>query len=95
MNGSDPRGVIFDMDGVLVDSATPHFRSWQMLAEENGTSVTRDQFAESFGRQNRDIIPLLFGEVSPRRLQELADRKEELYRHLIRQCAPVVDGAPE
>ena len=95
MNVSDAIGVVFDMDGVLVDSAMPHFRSWQLLAEENGTSVTREQFSETFGRQNEDIIPLLFGEVSPPRLRQLADRKEDLYRDLIRERAPVVEGAPE
>ncbi len=71
MNQSQPIGVIFDMDGVLVDSAEPHFRSWQLLAEEKGTTVTRDQFSETFGRQNNDIIPSLFGDVTPERMQIL------------------------
>ena len=95
MNVSDASGVIFDMDGVLVDSALPHFQSWRLLTQENGTTVTHEQFAKTFGRQNEDIIPLLFGEVSPQRLEQLADRKEELYRDLIREHAPVVAGAPE
>lgn len=88
-------GVIFDMDGVLVDSADAHFRSWQLLAEECGVTVTQAQFAETFGRQNRDIIPRLFGSMSPQRLTALADRKEQLYRDLIRKRPPIVDGAAE
>lgn len=88
-------GVIFDMDGVLVDSADAHFRSWQLLMEENGRTVTRDQFAGTFGRQNRDIVPILFGNVSPQRLQELSQRKEQIYRDLIRDCVPLVRGARE
>jgi HAD superfamily hydrolase (TIGR01509 family) len=86
-------GVIFDMDGVLIDSAGPHFRSWQLLAEECSGKVTEEQFSETFGRQNRDIIPVLFGPVPDARMRALGDRKEEIYRDLIRECPPIVDGA--
>jgi len=88
-------GVIFDMDGVLVDSAEPHFKSWQLLAAENGGTVTREQFSSTFGRQNNDIIPMLFGAVDAARLRQLADRKEELYRELVRHDTPVLAGAVE
>lgn len=88
-------GVIFDMDGVLVDSAAAHLRSWRQLAAEHGGSVTDQQFAATFGQQNRDIVPLLFGPVPPQRLAALADRKEAIYRELVRDEPPVVEGAVE
>ena len=81
------------MDGVLVDSAAPHFESWRLLGAEHGAEVTQEQFSATFGRQNRDIIPILFGKVSPTQMAALSDRKEAIYRDLIRECAPVVDGA--
>lgn len=93
MNHDLPVGVILDMDGVLIDSADAHFQSWCLLARENGTSVTHDQFKQTFGRQNQDVIPLLFGTVDDRRLCKLADRKEALYRDLIRKDPPLVEGA--
>jgi len=86
-------GVIFDMDGVLVDSADAHLRSFQQLARENGREVTEDQFAKTFGRQNRDIIPILIGETDEAALIRLADRKEAIYRDLVRDDMPVVGGA--
>jgi len=88
-------GVIFDMDGVLVDSARPHLLSWQRLAEEIGGSVTEAHFTATFGRQNNDIVPELFGPVTDNRLRELGDRKEEIYRELIRDHPPIVTGAVE
>ena len=88
-------GVVFDMDGVLVDSARPHLQSWQQLGAEQGRTVIKKQFAATFGRQNNDIIPTLFGEVSRARLKALADRKEEIYRDLISGDAPIVEGAVE
>mgnify|MGYP000724914717 CR=1 FL=1 len=88
-------GVIFDMDGVLVDSAPAHFESWQRLAREEGVTITRKQFEAGFGRQNGDIIPMFFGSVSRQRLAAIALRKEEIYRDLVRARVPVVDGAVE
>ena len=84
VNASATIGVIFDMDGVLVDSAAAHFQSWRRLGRQQGIQVTQDQFSATFGRQNRDIIPLLFGGVSEPVLRELADQKERIYRDLIR-----------
>ncbi|MGB2987026.1 MAG: HAD family phosphatase [Phycisphaerae bacterium] len=95
MNSDSSVGVIFDMDGVLIDSAAPHLRSWQLLAQECGGTVTEEAFARTFGRQNRDIIPIMFGQVSDARMRALADRKEEIYRDLIRARPPIVDGAVE
>ena len=86
--------VIFDMDGVLSDSAEAHLDSWRLLARELGRQVTEQQFAASFGRQNRDIIPLLFGDgLGADRVRELSHHKEALYRDLVRGQVRAVDGA--
>ena len=95
MNIGGPIGVIFDMDGVLVDSAQAHFESWRRLGQEQGIPVTRERFAATFGRQNRDIIPELFGEVSADRIARLSERKEVLYRISILGQVPAVEGAVE
>lgn len=86
-------GLIFDMDGVLVDSARPHFESWCRMAREIGREMPEDTFQKTFGRQNRDIIPLVFGIEDKPTIDRLSDRKEELYRELIRDDVPAIDGA--
>lgn len=89
-------GVIFDMDGVLVDSYAAHMRSWQMLGDELGRPVSEAEFSCTFGQTSRDIIRTLFG---PHRRDEevraLDDRKEFLYRELIRDDVPLMPGAAE
>lgn len=87
--------VIFDMDGVLVDSAPAHFESWQRLGREENITITREQFEAGFGRQNRDIIPTFFGPVSPERLAAIAQRKESIYRDLVRAKVPAIEGATD
>lgn len=86
-------GVIFDMDGVLIDSADAHYRSWRDLGAENGRTITRAEFDATFGMHNTDIIPQLFGPVDDDCRAALADRKEAIYRDIIRDDPPLVAGA--
>ncbi|MBN2560153.1 MAG: HAD family phosphatase [Phycisphaerae bacterium] len=86
-------GVIFDMDGVLIDSYAPHLRSWRLLAGELDASITEMQFAATFGRTSREIIRELFGVQEPDEVRLLDDRKEALYRDLIRGNVPEMPGA--
>jgi beta-phosphoglucomutase len=89
-------GVIFDMDGVLIDSFEPHRRSWQAMARERGVEMTDEQFAATFGRTSRDIIRRLWGEgVADEQVKQMDDRKEALFRDLLREHLPVMPGAME
>lgn len=86
--------VIFDLDGVLIDSGSAHLESWKRLAADLGQDVTEEQFRDTFGRQNRDIIPLLFGEhLGPQRVDELGETKERYYREQIDGAVTEVPGA--
>ncbi len=88
-------GVIFDVDGVLVDSYAAHLESWKRLGAELGRDLTEAQFASTFGRTSRDIIAELFGETDPARIGRLDERKEQFYRDSIRGRVPVMPGAVE
>lgn len=89
-------GVIFDMDGVLVDSHAAHLESWKRLAAEIGRTVTEQQFRDTFGRTSRDIIATLFGPgLSDADVRRFDERKEFLYRELIRGRVPAMPGAVE
>jgi len=87
-----PVAVIFDMDGVLVDSAEAHRRAWQQLGCEVGTPFTTALFQQTFGQRNASIIPVWLGargavELTTARIDALAARKEILYREFVRQGA--------
>jgi beta-phosphoglucomutase len=88
--------VIFDMDGVLVDSYRAHFASWSKLYSELAVPYIEAEFAKDFGRTSRDILRRRFGdELSDERIRELDVRKEALFRDEIRSDFPVMDGAGE
>jgi beta-phosphoglucomutase len=90
-----PEAVIFDVDGVLVDSYRPHYRSWRQLAAEHGFELTEEQFTETFGRTSRDIIRRFWAGEAPgdERIRELDERKEALYRQIVSEELPAMEGA--
>jgi beta-phosphoglucomutase len=88
--------VIFDVDGVLVDSYHAHFASWKALYLELDRDYTEAAFAADFGRTSRDILRRTLGDgLSDARIRELDERKEALYRERLRQHFPAIDGAAE
>jgi beta-phosphoglucomutase len=88
--------VIFDVDGVLVDSYQAHFQSWKQALGEIGVQQSEDEFAASFGRTSREILRQKLGpDLDEARLSELDDRKETLYRQLFNEFARVMEGATE
>jgi beta-phosphoglucomutase len=88
--------VIFDMDGVLVDSYQAHFESWRLLYGELGIDYGEAAFAADFGRTSRDILRRTLGdELIENRVGEFDQRKEALYREIIRRDFPAMEGAEE
>ncbi len=88
--------AIFDMDGVLIDSYQAHFESWRQLYGELGMEYSEEAFAADFGRTSGDILRRTLGkDLSDERIRELDDRKESLYRDIIRRDYPAMDGASE
>lgn len=78
--------VIFDFDGVVIDSHLAHEQSWFALADELSQPMTRETFVSTFGQRNESILPLLgwAAEGDLETIQRLGDRKEELYRAILR-----------
>lgn len=84
------------MDGVLLDSGDAHAKSWRALAREDGRSVMTRELTQQFGKPSRDIVRALFGsELTDAEVTRRDDRKEALYRDIIRENIPVMPGAVE
>jgi len=79
------RAVIFDWDGVVVDSSAHHERSWEILAAKRRLPLPADHFKRGFGKKNNVIIPDLGWAKEPADVEALAHEKEEIYRSLVRE----------
>jgi beta-phosphoglucomutase len=86
--------VIWDMDGVIVDSAQAHYRAWQQLAQETGVNFPEDYFWKTFGMRNPEIIRPIWGaDRDEQQIKFLADRKEALFRDFVRTKITALPGA--
>lgn len=83
-------GVIFDLDGVLTDTAEFHYLGWQRLADEEGILFDREINEGLRGVSRRDsLLRLLNGREEPEeRLQAMMTRKNQYYVELIRSITP-------
>jgi beta-phosphoglucomutase len=93
MTGYKDYGVIWDVDGTLLDSGELHFDSWVRLAGDLNKPFTRDDFKATFGRRNPEIIRSLFGEhYSEQEVADLGFQKEEYYRAAARSGLSLLPG---
>jgi beta-phosphoglucomutase family hydrolase len=91
------KGVIFDWDGVVIDSSAEHERSWEILSDEISRPLFPGHFKRGFGKKNELIISEILGwSEEPEMIQKLANRKETIYRTLVRQRGvQILPGARE
>lgn len=79
-------GVLFDWDGVIIDSSAQHEESWERLATEERKNLPVDHFKKGFGMKNERIIPELLGwATTEAEIRRLSLRKEALYRDIVRE----------
>ena len=86
------RGLIFDLDGVLVDSARYHFEAWKRLAASLGIDFTEEQNEELQGISRADSLRKIVNwgglELSDEAFADAMERKNTWYLELIQGMSP-------
>lgn len=95
------RAAIFDLDGVIADTARLHLAAWQQLAEEEGFRLPADADERLKGVDRMASLEIVL-EGTSRQYREdeklaLADRKNQRYQQLVTQLTPedLLPGAAE
>ena len=92
---ASPQAVVFDMDGVLVDSGAHHRDAWRQLLGELGLTPARDFWRLTIGRPAEEAVALLLGRpVDAEEAGRLARRKREHYARLTARGMVPIAGAP-
>jgi len=83
-------GFIFDLDGVLTDTAEYHYQGWQRLADALGIPFDRERNEALRGVSRRRSLELLLaGRVYPEeQMLALMERKNRYYQELLTQVTP-------
>ena len=99
MTNSRIKGFIFDLDGVLTDTAEYHYRGWKRLADEEGIPFTREDNEFLRGIPRRESLMLILKErIYPEdRIRQMMERKNNYYLEFIKEISPrdLLPGARE
>lgn len=88
--------VIFDMDGIIVDSAPCHFAAWQSTWQKRGVSYTPEDFKHNFGKRSDTQVRAIIGDaISQEEVQIIVREKDALLREIIKNNVKAFPGALE
>ena len=89
-------GVLFDLDGVLIDTTELHYRVWDEFARR-GFTPTREQLLATNGRRADETIRLWLGSsLSDQDVIAITADREMYFNHLLAtESVPAVPGAAE
>ena len=78
------QAVLFDLDGVIIDSHDQHESAWEKLAEVHQKPLPQNFFKKSFGMRNQTIFnTLLLWSEDDKAIADLSEEKEAIYREIL------------
>ena len=90
------QAIIFDMDGVIVDSEPRHERAFREIFNEMGYAEHGIHFPDYYGRSDRAVWTDFIAKHKPKQpLEELTEWKQRRFLELIRQDKPIFPGLSE
>ena len=76
--------LIFDMDGVIIDSNPLHRQAWAAFNRRYGLETTEEMQLRMYGKRNDQIVRDYFGEgITPEEVDARGRAKERLYREML------------
>jgi beta-phosphoglucomutase len=86
------KACLFDLDGVIVDTAVYHFQAWRRLANELGFDFTEHQNEQLKGISRMESLELILGwgnvSLTEEEKQNWATRKNDWYLDLVKEMTP-------
>ncbi len=86
MAKNEAKAVIWDMDGIIVDTAQYHRKGWQIVFQKRGANYTEEDYRRNTGKRNDGIIRNVLGEkIAQNEIMTITREKDETFRQLIGQ----------
>jgi beta-phosphoglucomutase len=86
--------VLWDLDGVLVDSRWFHYQTWKEILPQFGVELSLEKFDHTFGLNNMSFLREIFGDsVDHEFIQKVSTIKEARFRNCIKGRLKPLPGA--
>ncbi|PJZ83623.1 HAD family hydrolase [Leptospira harrisiae] len=90
------KGFIFDMDGVVVDNHSFHFKAWMEFSKKYNFPLNSEIYRDTFnGKTNADLFRMIFGDISDKECKLYGDEKESWYQTLYKKEMKPLTGLIE
>lgn len=95
------KGFLFDLDGVIVETAISHYQAWKRMANELGFDISEEFNEKLKGVSRTESLEIILNhggvELSEAKKIELATKKNEWYLELVSQMTvkDILEGIPE
>jgi beta-phosphoglucomutase len=90
------KAVIFDKDGVLVETFDFYFEGYKKVLSEIGIKIVKDDIAKRYGMKGPEIIKQIIKEkgknITDVQTMELANKKDRIYKNLSEKKLKLLPG---
>ena len=87
------KGVIFDMDGTIVDSLPYHYEAWKIFFNENKVENFSEKLKDYKGGGTLDLLTTVLGNnYSKKELKSMVDDKEIIFRDIYKNNVIPIEG---
>ena len=87
------KGIIFDMDGTMVDSLPYHHEAWKIFFNENKVENFSEKLKDYKGGGTLDLMKAVYGDrYSLKELKKMSDEKEIIFRRIYKGNIKPIKG---
>ena len=87
------KGIIFDMDGTIVDSLPYHYKAWKIFFKENKVENFSERLKDYKGGGTLDLMTAVYGDkYSRKELNIMTDDKEIIFREIYKNNVKPIKG---
>ena len=87
------KGIIFDMDGTIVDSLPYHYKAWKIFFKENKVENFSERLKDYKGGGTLDLMTAVYGDkYSRKELNIMTDDKEIIFREIYKNNVVPIMG---